>query len=300
MANDVAALIADAAVLGALPEAARQLLAVIDDADPRSERIAAAVRIDPVITARVLARTRACTVSAAAMGLGLGALQGLVRKTPMIRHFRGIPEHLVSMRSYWIHSVAVALIAHRLARIRGTTDPEIAYVAGLIHDLGALLIWLARPREARRILIDTENEGVPHREVEQRVLGIHHAELGGALLTSWGIADPLVVAVRWHHAPSAAPEHADQALVDQVHLADVIASALQLGNAGERAAHALDEAAFDRTGLAEAQLEGVLTEVEGQLSALKDAVLPRSGGIDAVTPWPSPSLLPISDRGSAS
>jgi len=257
--------------LGSYPAAYQQLVRVLANPAANAEHIAAAVRIDPVLTARLLAFVNAAhlgrritTVTHAAMLVGRRQLRSLATASAVVHMFRGIPEHLVDMNAFWRHSVGVAIAANHLGlaapgRVAGL------FVPGLLHDIGALLLYLVRPEEARRILIDTENLAEEAREIERRHVGADHAELGARLQESWRLPERTVAVARFHHCPSAAPEPAQQA-VDLVHLADVAVSALQIGNAGERAAHPLDEAAWSRCGLtpqaAERSLATLVDEVD--------------------------------------
>ena len=133
-----------------------------------------------------------------------------------------------------------------LATLKGQLHPSM-FVGGLLHDIGALLVYLVRPDKARDILIETENRGAETRMVEREQLGVDHSELGAQLQIAWELPDLSVQIARYHHTPSEAPASAQDA-VDLVHLADVAVSALRIGNAGERSAHALDDGAWERSG----------------------------------------------------
>ena len=276
MTDGIAEILGEAPSLAVLPESYCQLTAVLDDPTANVTRIAAAVRVDPALAAGVLRLANSAsvsprdpveTVTRAVMVLGTSQIRQMALSLTVIRMFRGMPEHLLDMQSFWKHSAAVAMLCHLLATARGQAHTEAVYVAGLLHDIGTLLLCVTRPREARRIMMITENGSRPLPEVERTVLGFSHAELGGALLEQWGLSEGQVEAVRWHHAPSeAAPDH--QPMADLVHVADVSVSALRIGNAGERAAHALDVHAWTRLSVGPEALERGLDALDGQLTDL--------------------------------
>jgi HD-like signal output (HDOD) protein len=277
------ALVLGAPRLGALPAAYHRLSEVLQDPSASGERIAAAVRLDPDLTARLLRLVNSAalrpakpidTVSQAAMRIGTTQLQRLAMATSVIRMFRGMPEHLLDMASFWTHSIAVGLGTHLLGRILGHRHTESMFVSGLLHDMGTLLLCTVRPTDVRRVLIETENHARPHHVVEQELLGFTHADVGAVLLESWSLPRQVVDVAAWHHRAREAPPPY-RALVDLVHVADVLASGLGIGNGGERAAHALDPEVWRRSRLTTAQLEQVVRDVDAQTLEVVEALLQR-------------------------
>jgi HD-like signal output (HDOD) protein len=125
---------------------------------------------------------------------------------------------------------------------------------------------LTRPADVRRVLVETENTGLPHQEVELERLGYTHEHIGTGLLRLWGLPEDVVQTVRFHHRPSRAPAQF-QIGADLVHVADVVASAVQIGNGGERSANPLDPEAWDRLGLSASALEPIVSRLSSQVSA---------------------------------
>ncbi|MBX2799301.1 MAG: HDOD domain-containing protein [Myxococcales bacterium] len=272
-------LVAQGRSLGSLPDVFQRLTRVLEDPAANARTIAETVRIDPGLTAGVLGlansaayspRSRVKTVAHAAAMLGSRRLREVALATSVVSMFRGMPEHLLSMRSFWRHSVAVGLCAQSLAA-QAWRDAEETFVAGLLHDVGTLLLCLVEPTRARRVFMELENAQRAQVEVELDVLGFHHAELGARLLESWGLSHLPVAVARWHHAPSEAPEDV-RSVADLVHVADVVVSALQLGNAGERLAHGLDAAAWDRIPLDLDDMEDTLASLQHELDDVSDAL----------------------------
>ena len=262
------------AALGSFPAAYRQLSRVLDEPMANAERIACAVRIDPALTARLLSFVNAGhrqggrkveSVAHAAMLLGRRQLQEIATASSVVYMFRGIPEHLIDMDAFWRHSLAVGLGATRLGQVSGSRlDP---FVPGLLHDVGALILFLVRPEQARAILIETENRGGQTRLVEREHLGVDHTEIGSRLQEHWGLLETSIAVARYHHSPSEAPEKV-RPIVDLVHLADVATSALQIGNAGERSAHPLDELAWIRAGLTPEQAYQALSDLAEEVDEI--------------------------------
>jgi HD-like signal output (HDOD) protein len=110
-----------------------------------------------------------------------------------------------SMKRFDMHSAAVAILSDLLAQHVTVTYPEGAFVAGLFHDLGLLLIALALPQESARVAQEFERRAVSGGTValvqcEQQVLGFTHAELSADALAAWKLPWPIQAAVASHHA----------------------------------------------------------------------------------------------------
>ena len=120
----------------------------------------------------------------------------------------------------WQHSVDCAAAAKALARITGTVDPEMAFVTGLIHDVGHLIMACAAPVEMAEIL---ESNPVDPLATERKYLGINHAQVGGRLLNQWNLPPEICEAVRFHHTPNRKYSRTNP-LVNLIALADLLST----------------------------------------------------------------------------
>jgi putative nucleotidyltransferase with HDIG domain len=105
----------------------------------------------------------------------------------------------------WTHSVASAVSAQLIAKDLGN-DENIAFTAGLLHDVGKIVLAAAMESVYEKFVEET-NTGLSLVEIESALLGCHHAEVGGRLLERWKLPEHLVAAVRYHHEPAAAKPH---------------------------------------------------------------------------------------------
>ncbi|MEQ1501879.1 MAG: HDOD domain-containing protein [Myxococcota bacterium] len=271
-------LLASAKDLAVLPSSYLRLARVLDRPAATADQIAEAVRLDPALTARLLRLVnsaayappkRVDAVPHAVTMAGVSRIKQMALAASLVRMFRGIPEHLLDMTSFWTHSVAVAQLASTFASATRRINPETAFIAGLLHDVGELLVCLRQPGDARRVLAACEDSDRPPHVIEKEILGFSHADAGALLLHAWAIAPSAIAAAGFHHVPSTAPPEALVA-VDLVHVADVAVSALQIGNAGERAAHRLQPSSWSRTTLRPDQLDAALRELDEQLPDMLD------------------------------
>ncbi|WP_300159582.1 HDOD domain-containing protein [Solidesulfovibrio sp.] len=180
------------------------------------DAIAAAVTEDQGLSARLLAmansayyglQAQVATVGRAVAVLGLREVRSLVLALGMrgLVDVRPLPEGF-AFAPYLDHQLAVAGAARALARTAAAMDPDDAFTAGLLHDLGKLLTALYRPEDWRAQAALAATEDLPWHEAEERHWGLDHGLIGGMVLRSWNLPEALTEPVNWHHAPKAAPE----------------------------------------------------------------------------------------------
>jgi putative nucleotidyltransferase with HDIG domain len=196
-----------------LPESHRRVVEVLQDPEFELEQVARIVAQDVGLTVQLLK-----VVNSAALGLahpihsipdaialvGAARLQSLVMSAwafsfadeKMCRGFSPAAE--------WQHALAVAQAADALARERRAKSSESAFIAGLLHDVGKVMLAANSPKEYADILALARKENQPLWQTETQVLGYSHAELGGCLLGLWGLDLTIVDAVSRHHHPELA------------------------------------------------------------------------------------------------
>jgi HD-like signal output (HDOD) protein len=111
-----------------------------------------------------------------------------------------MPESF-SMARFNIHSSSVAILSDCLAQRVPVNYAEGAFVAGLLHDVGRLLIALSLPDKHEQIVAMNQSDRRPMRECERSILGFTHAELSAEALAYWNLPEPIQVAVLHHHEP---------------------------------------------------------------------------------------------------
>lgn len=148
----------------------------------------------------------------------------------------------------WEHSVEVAALAQKLATLEtgNKAVAEECFAAGLLHDVGKVILLAERPTEFGNLQKRLDEDAGSIDEVETEVLGCSHAQLGGYLMSIWGLPTSLVQAVAFHHSPSQAIESEFSALT-AVHCADGLVHMTQNAEARSR----LDESYLARLGLME-------------------------------------------------
>ncbi len=258
----------------------QRLVQVIDHPLSSASDVGKVIAEDPGLTARLLRLvnspiygfpSRIETVSQAISIVGMTQLRDLAIGTSFIRLFTDVPSHLVDMDSFWRHSIACGLAARLLAGQRREANVERYMVAGLLHDIGRPIIFMRAPLESASALLEASQTGQPLFEVEQKLLSFHHGAVGAALLERWRLPAALVECAAWHHAPRLASRFPGETAV--VHVADIIANALQLGSSGEHRVPRFDPAAWETVGLSPSVLPGLLKQLEFQFVHAVAAIL---------------------------
>jgi HD-like signal output (HDOD) protein len=221
-------------------------------ADPKvtSKLVAAIVEEDPAMTVKVLQLVNsayfglahaATSVGQAVTYLGLEVLRSLTLSAHVFSTAEGTGICRAALDEIQRSSLATATIAKRLLKNRELAND--AFTAGIIHDVGRIVIALALPDKHREIGVRARETTRAECSVEQEVLGVTHAEVGAYLLGVWGLPFSIVETTAFHHAPSGAANDAPDVLA-AVHLAEAVVHA---ETAGEPE---LDRAFLERVGLA--------------------------------------------------
>ena len=153
--------------------------------------------------------------------LGMDKLRNAVLGMSITRMWHGVrPPASWPMARFNLHSAATAILSDMLAQRLPVNYPEGAYVAGLMHDIGRLLIAVGLPQEHDRILAHHRTIGRPIAESELELLGFAHPELSEQTLIFWKLPEPIQRAARDHHAPPAASKSGELPLGRVVAAAD--------------------------------------------------------------------------------
>lgn len=216
--------------LGSLPAIVYRVFDVMDDPKSTATQIGRVINDDPALTARLLKLVnspfygftrKVDTVYRAVALIGHKELRSVVVAASAIKVFDGIPSDLVSMSVFWKRSLTTAVVARVLAAFKREKEIERYFIAGLLHDIGSLLLYLQLPQEMTQALHQQRTDGVELSRAEKDIIGYDHTEVGGALLKKWNLPTLICSSVRFHQKPGKAPE-SEQSAAWLVHLAKAI------------------------------------------------------------------------------
>jgi putative nucleotidyltransferase with HDIG domain len=162
--------------------------------------------------------------------IGTRQLQDLVLATVVLTQFKGIDARHVGMRSFWRHSLACGIAARSLATLRHEGNTERFFVAGLLHDIGSLVLYQQVAERSQLALERHRNSAVSLEEAERATVGCDHGAVGAAIMSLWKLPETFKDAAASHHGSAHRPHTPGTAVV---HLADLLVLALGLGSNGE-------------------------------------------------------------------
>jgi HD-like signal output (HDOD) protein len=279
------AIVAAARTRRILPAATLRVVALAQDPDHSVQEICDAIALEPALAAQVIRvsnsalfrpRTPILSVCDAVTWLGSRRLLEAVVASLGNELPDRVPGYDLVDGAFWMHAVAVSLATQELAAVMKRPLPAAAFTAGLLSDIGKLVMapYLARERE--RVDVRAHGDGVPYDQAERDVLGIDHAEAGGILLESWSMPAVFVAAVRWHHDPERCPhEHRDTA--DIVHLADCLCGMAGFGLGLDGVHYEPCGSTADRLGYTNVLAERAIGRTAVRLEELGDVFMIEKG-----------------------
>ena len=227
--------LARADALPALPQIVARILKMLGDEDTNVEMLSTYIVSDAAVVARLLAAANAGALGAigrvdsvrqAIMLLGISRVRDITVATAIIDRFTAAPPF--DARRLWLHSVGVAICAREVALSAGL-NAEVAQTAGLLHDIGQLLLFAVDPVAYADVLIKKAERDIDIVDAEREYLGVDHAHVGGELARLWKLPEAVADAIAAHHAlDDIQPENE---MADAVHVAEVLSHALNLGGA---------------------------------------------------------------------
>jgi putative nucleotidyltransferase with HDIG domain len=253
--------------LPSLPSVVMELIRTFDQADIGIGELAAQISKDQALAAKTLRlanssfyglQSRVKTIEQAITVLGFDSVRSLVTAAGIVGQFGPSDRGLFDFTTFWRHAVGTALCSKTLARLTGRNQ-EFAFVSGLLHDIGRLVLVTRFPEQYAAVLafqLQTRSDTL---RAERGVLGIDHALVGRAIAQHWKFPDLIQRAIGHHHAP----ERADLGDIPSVvHVANVIVHALDLDGEPDEQVPPVAQDAWDSLGIDAACLRRVFSETE--------------------------------------
>lgn len=209
-------LIKDSVKLYSLPDIYFQIREMVRDPRYTAVDIGRVITKDPALSMRLLKivnssfygfQARIDTISRAVTIVGIEELQSLALATSVVDTFDKIPDDLINMTDFWIQSIHCAVIAKLLAKKAAVLHCERLFLTGLLHDIGALVIYTKLPDQSRHILKSNFQNKRLLANLERQVLGFTRADVGGELAESWKLPESISEAIRYQLHPEKALVH---------------------------------------------------------------------------------------------
>lgn len=217
------------------PAAVTQLLAACKNPDANAATFEKIIECDPGLSVRLLRMANSPiyglarevgSVGHATTILGMRQLKSLALSVAGAGMFAVGSTATKQRQTLWEHSMGCATVGRLLARSAATVSPDDAFLAGIFHDVGKLLLYDVAPDEYTKLTARCKAQELI--EEEERVFGINHEEIGLKSAHSWGLSEDLKMAIGFHHKPNVASAHME--LVMLIHTANDLALAWGIGS----------------------------------------------------------------------
>jgi putative nucleotidyltransferase with HDIG domain len=271
---DIVDIIRKASDLPSMPDVAFEVIRIADQAESSAVKVANTLSKDPSLSARVLRLANSAfygmsrevsSVQESVVVLGMRTTKSLsliAASFPWLHlalKGKGLKPELL-----WDHCISTAHFSKLLATKVENIDPELAFCIALLHDMGTVALYLTCETEFNQLIEEAKTSDKPFDELERIKMGFDHAELGAALAESWNLPKVYSKTIKYHHRPSEKED--PDTLTDIIHVADILVRGRGITEGLEGAFYWQDDAAFERLGFEQEQLEEWLTESLAKLS----------------------------------
>lgn len=266
--NDVLDALRGITSLPALPAVVGELSRRLSSDDASAADIARLLAHDQALTARVLRLANSAfyaprepvrSAQQAVIMLGMSTVRAITLKASV---FTAFP--IEQARPFWLHAVGCACAAKAVARLSGIAPADDAFVMGLLHDIGKLALAEHLPDAYAKVRARVVRDGGLIRDAEVAELGCDHAAVGRFLCAHWSLPVEFREAIGGHHDLERCDEvHRPWAAC--IHVADILARALLIGNGGDESIPRLDPRALEILALGPDDFAACLSATEGEL-----------------------------------
>ncbi|HSI60925.1 MAG TPA: HDOD domain-containing protein [Ideonella sp.] len=279
-AIDAAALERGVGDLPALPQVVLELMALMQDEGLHSADFAARIECDQALVARTLRLAnspfygvagRVGTMRDAVQVLGMGVVSSLLTTVAVSGQFSGVACAGFDFPGFWKHALATGIAARTLARTL-RMDTHLAFAAGLLHDIGRLVLAARFPAEQAAAIRCERDADRPVLDAEFDAMACDHTTVGTIVARHWHFPAAVVDAIQRHHLPAAAAAGSAPSLTDVVHVADALVHGLDLLHAPHESVPIVDITAWSRVALTPDQYMSILEQTEQGVEALCEAL----------------------------
>lgn len=259
-------------MLPALAPVVQELVRSLGDESCKLDHIACQIELDPAIAAKTLWMANSSfyglsrqvqSIEQAIQVLGLNTVRTIAMTTGMIRDVSMLASHQMDLAHFWRHSMATAVCARELGEV-ANVPVAMAYLSGLLHDVGKLLLMLKFPDAYAAMLNHPAYVASPGVESERSLLGIDHAEVGRWMAQQWQFPVEMQEAIAWHHSFTASTA----SLPHVVAGANAVVHAMEKNLAPSDAKHLLGLLSWQRQSWDEVMLARLMQRVQSDMDSM--------------------------------
>lgn len=258
--------------LPTVPGTLKKLTSIIEKPRITLVEISNFISNDPALTTKVLKMVnsaiygfpgRIASVSHATMLLGMNVIKGLLLGVSVFDLMQK------TMNGLYEHSLSCAIASRVIAQKKGLKEPEEVSVAGLLHDIGKVILMLEFQKDYETAMNEAQTRGISIFDAEKEVFSATHANVGSWLAEKWRFPRNLIEVIEYHHRPALSKSAPMETAI--VHMSDLLVRARGFGFAGENLVPEVNPATFELLALTEDDIKDVLNEMESSMEAVGES-----------------------------
>jgi len=253
--------------LVSLPEVCIRISEMVNDSRYSASHIGKVISKDAALTARLLRIVNSAfyrfpakieTVSRAITIVGNRELKDLVLAATIAGVFERISTDLMDLDTFWRHGIYCGILSKLIAENCNVLHSERLFAAGLMHDIGKLVICYKLPKVARQAAELSIEKNISIYAAEQKILGFNHADVGAELMKMWDFPMSHKMVALFHHKPLLADDYSVE--VSIVYLANIISHMAENGEIDRNRINSIDKQIWQTTKIDKNNIESLLVE----------------------------------------
>lgn len=251
-----------------LPDRVKRIIDITEDPDSTIQDLEKEILKDQSLTSKILKLANSAyygyprkinTVSQATILLGFQTIKSMALASTVSKMMsHELKGYALGKNELWTQSQTSAIVSRYIAKEVKFPNPETAYIAGLLRDIGKTILNFYVEREYHTIINKVEYSNVSFLEAEEEVLGFNHAQVGEKIAIKWNFPEDLVEAIGLHHTPEKST--IDPTLVSIVHIADAITMMMGVGIGADGLAYHFSAFALEVLNMTSNDLEQLISK----------------------------------------
>ncbi len=251
-----------------LPSRVNRIIELIEDPNSTIDDLEKEILMDQSLTSKILKLANSAyygyprkinTVSQATILLGFQTIKSIVLASTVSKMMaHELKGYALGENDLWTQSQTCAIISRNIAKEIKISNPETAYIGGLLRDIGKTILSYYVEREYNAIVNKVEFGNISFLEAEEEILGFNHAQVGEKIAEKWNFPEDLVEAIGLHHTPE--KSIINPTLVSIVHIADAITMMLGVGIGVDGLAYNFSPFALETLNLSSIDVEDLISK----------------------------------------
>ncbi len=259
--------------LPTLPKVITEITNLMQNPRTSAEEVGRAITMDQALASKVLRLVNSAfygfpgrinTITHAIVILGFNTVKNIVLTASVFDKLGGKGEKgNFNLEKFWMHSIGTGVIAKEIAKKVNFRSQEESFLAGLLHDIGKVILFKYLPEEFDNVEAILEKNNILFLDAEKEAINLTHNEIGSWLSQRWNLPEDLRAAILYHHAPVLANQH--KTMVNIVHAADILVRSLGIGSGGDGKIPVFSSDVWDELKFSRQLLDKIYKDVEVEM-----------------------------------